>query len=197
VFIVTGSASGVGYELAKLLYGQGGDVYIAARTSEKVNRAIKNIKASAKPSRGRLWPLVLDLADFPTIKKAVDQFLDRENRLDVLIHNAGIMTPPPGSKSKTVSSSTLRSWTLGGDCWRQSGPRSRDGDQLPGSLHLEPPFAANFDTNRARRVKSRSRAYRLALLNDNSFGSTWWNPIRHEERQSQGLEKRNAELYAE
>lgn len=107
VFIVTGAASGVGYELAKLLYGQDGKVYIAARSSEKVNRAIKSIKAGVPSSKGHLAPLILDLADFPTIKNAVNAFLQNEDRLDVLVHNAGLMTPPPGSKSKLVSTSQL------------------------------------------------------------------------------------------
>lgn len=93
----------MGYELAKLLYGQGGNIYIAARSSEKVNRAIESIKASVPSSKGHLAPLILDLADFPTIKNAVDGFLQKENRLDVLVHNAGLMTPPAGSKSKLVS----------------------------------------------------------------------------------------------
>jgi len=105
VFLVTGAASGVGYELAKLLYGLNGSVYIAARSSEKVDRAIKSIKRDVIASKGRLNPLLLDLADFPTIKKAASEFLQIEKRLDVLVHNAGLMTPPPGSKGKLVSSS--------------------------------------------------------------------------------------------
>lgn len=48
--------------------------------------------------------MLLDLSDFPTIKKAVNGFLERENRLDVLVHNAGVMTPPVGSKNKLVGS---------------------------------------------------------------------------------------------
>ena len=99
----------MGYELAKLLYGQGGTVYIAARSSEKVDRAIKSIKASVRSSKGDLAPLILDLADFPTIKNAVNEFLREENRLDVLVHNAGLMTPPAGSKSKLVGALTVRS----------------------------------------------------------------------------------------
>ena len=98
----------MGYELAKLLYGQSGDVYIAARSSEKVNLAIDNIKASVRSSQGHLAPLILDLADFPTIKNAVNDFLQKEDRLDVLVHNAGLMTPPAGSKSKLVSALTVR-----------------------------------------------------------------------------------------
>ena len=65
----------VGYELAKLLYGQGGSVYIAVRSSEKVEHAAKSIKASVSSSKGRRAPLILDLADFPTIKKAVNESL--------------------------------------------------------------------------------------------------------------------------
>lgn len=112
VFIVTGAASGVGYELAKLLYSRNGDIYIAARSAEKVGRAIKTIKASAPSSKGQLDSIILDLADFPTIKKAVNEFLEKEDRLDVLVHNAGLMTPPAGSKDKLVSSPMLCSLLL-------------------------------------------------------------------------------------
>lgn len=85
-----------------MLYGQGGDVYVAARSSEKVNRAIETIQSSVRSSKGHLSSMILDLADFPTIKKAVNMFLEKEDRLDVLVHNAGVMTPPAGSKSKLV-----------------------------------------------------------------------------------------------
>lgn len=99
----------MGYELVKLLYGQGGSVYIAARSPEKVDSAIKTIKASVRSSEGHLAPLILDLADFPTIKTAVSGFVQKEDRLDVLVHNAGLMTPPAGSKSKLVSGLNMRS----------------------------------------------------------------------------------------
>jgi retinol dehydrogenase 12 len=56
--------------------------------------------------------LILDLADFPTIKKAVNEFLQTEDRLDVLVHNAGLMTPPAESKNKLVSSLTIPSCDL-------------------------------------------------------------------------------------
>lgn len=46
--------------------------------------------------------MVVDLADLGTVKGAVDEFLGREDRLDVLVHNAGVMTPPAGSKDKLV-----------------------------------------------------------------------------------------------
>ncbi|KAL9031274.1 MAG: hypothetical protein Q9196_000681 [Gyalolechia fulgens] len=99
VFLVTGAASGVGFELARLLFSRGATVYIAARSKEKVDHAIKAISQTTS-SRAQLHPLLLDLADFSTIKTAVDRFLTKETRLDVLVHNAGLMTPPAGSKNK-------------------------------------------------------------------------------------------------
>jgi len=49
-----------------------------------------------------LESMVVDLADLGTVKGAVDEFLGRESRLDVLVHNAGVMQPPAGSKDKQV-----------------------------------------------------------------------------------------------
>lgn len=104
VFIVTGSASGVGFELAKILYVAGGTVYIAARSTSRCEGAIEKIKTQTggRKSTGKLESMVVDLADLGTMKGAVDKFLQRETRLDVLVHNAGVMTPPAGSKGKQV-----------------------------------------------------------------------------------------------
>ncbi|KAG0646559.1 Short-chain dehydrogenase reductase [Hyphodiscus hymeniophilus] len=102
VFIVTGAASGVGFELAKILYGAGGTVYIAARSTSRCEGAIQKIKNQAGNSKpvGRLESIVVDLADLASVKDAANEFLRRETRLDVLVHNAGVMMPPAGSKGK-------------------------------------------------------------------------------------------------
>ncbi|KXH26601.1 hypothetical protein CSIM01_02902 [Colletotrichum simmondsii] len=97
VFIITGGASGIGLELCKILYAANATIYIATRSSEKIAAAIKTIKVLHSSSNGRLEPLILDLADLTTIKPAVESFLARESRLDVLVHNAGVMMPPQGS----------------------------------------------------------------------------------------------------
>merc|ERR1711939_943885 len=46
VFIVTGASSGVGKELAQILYSHNAKVYVAARSSEKASKAIESIKTS-------------------------------------------------------------------------------------------------------------------------------------------------------
>ncbi|KAH8885861.1 putative short-chain dehydrogenase [Thozetella sp. PMI_491] len=102
VFIITGAASGVGFELAKMLYVAGGTVYIAARSTSRYEAATDKIKAQTggKKTEGRLKPMILDLADLSTVKPAVDEFLRQETRLDVLVNNAAVMNTPLGSQGK-------------------------------------------------------------------------------------------------
>ncbi|TVY17059.1 putative oxidoreductase [Lachnellula arida] len=100
VFIITGAASGVGFELARILYSKHGSVYIAARSSARADEAIAKLRLALPGSQGRLMPLVIDIADLGTMKAAVQQFLRQESRLDVLVHNAGVMEPPVGSTTK-------------------------------------------------------------------------------------------------
>lgn len=100
VFIVTGGYSGVGYELVQILYRKHATIYVAGRSKEKAELAIKEIKGAVPSSRGGLKFLYLDLNDLTTIKPAVNEFLRQEQRLDVLWNNAGVMVPPTGSKTK-------------------------------------------------------------------------------------------------
>ena len=98
VFIVTGSNTGVGYQLASILYGANATVYVAARTETKAIEAISQIKSAHPSSKGKLTFLKLDLSDLSTIKATAHDFLSKENRLDVLVNNAGVMDPPKNSR---------------------------------------------------------------------------------------------------
>ncbi|KAK3671585.1 short-chain alcohol dehydrogenase [Recurvomyces mirabilis] len=99
VLIVTGGYAGVGKELCKMLYQKNGTVYLAGRSEDKAKAAISEIKQSITSSDGRLEFLKVDLADLPSIKGSVQEFMRREQRLDVLTNNAGVMAPPVGTKS--------------------------------------------------------------------------------------------------
>lgn len=109
VVLITGAASGMGFETAAILYRAGATVYIAARSQSRCDEAIAKIKKLPNPKKkpetqnGQLESLVVDLADLRSVKIAAENFLSRESRLDVLIHNAGVMTPPKGSKDELVS----------------------------------------------------------------------------------------------
>lgn len=100
MFIVTGGNAGLGKTLSSILYQRNGTVYVAARSAAKAQAAIDEIKASHPDSTGRLKFLHLDLADLSTIKKSAGDFLQQESRLDVLWNNAGVMVPPPDSKTE-------------------------------------------------------------------------------------------------
>jgi retinol dehydrogenase-12 len=104
VFIVTGAASGVGFELAKILYAAGGVVYIAARSVARCTGAVEKIKSEVGYGKtsGRLENMVIDLANLETVRRPIEEFLQKEIRLDILVHNAGVMTPPAGSKDALV-----------------------------------------------------------------------------------------------
>jgi NAD(P)-dependent dehydrogenase (short-subunit alcohol dehydrogenase family) len=103
VFIVTGGNSGVGFELAKMLYAAGGNVYIASRSATRIATAIEAIKADVSKSEsgtsaaGQLNSLTVDLSNLSTIAPCVAAFLAKESRLDVLFNNAGVSRQPPGS----------------------------------------------------------------------------------------------------
>ncbi|KAI1195136.1 hypothetical protein F5X97DRAFT_309092 [Nemania serpens] len=99
VTIVTGSNTGLGKELAQILYAKNAKVYMLARSEEKTKKAIESIKAAVPKSSGELVYLRLDLADLTTIKATVAQFLGRESQLHLLFNNAGVAFPAAGSKT--------------------------------------------------------------------------------------------------
>ncbi|KAL8303185.1 hypothetical protein RB597_005208 [Gaeumannomyces tritici] len=99
VIIVTGSNTGVGKELAQILYARNAHVYVMARSEDKSQKAMDDIRAAVPQSQGRLTFLRLDLADLPAVKAAANEFTRREQRLDVLFHNAGVAFPEAGSRT--------------------------------------------------------------------------------------------------
>jgi NAD(P)-dependent dehydrogenase (short-subunit alcohol dehydrogenase family) len=93
VFIITGANSGIGKELTKFLYPTGATIYLAGRSSERINAAISEIEStastSALPTKGTLKPLPgLDFYDLRTVKPAVQTFAAQEKHLHILWNNA-------------------------------------------------------------------------------------------------------------
>jgi retinol dehydrogenase-12 len=90
----------VGKELAQTLYAHDAKVYIAARSKERAGQVMEEIGANFPASKGELVYLHLDLEDLSTIKASAEEFLGKEDRLDVLWNNAAVMNTPAGSKTK-------------------------------------------------------------------------------------------------
>ncbi|OAQ61207.1 short-chain dehydrogenase protein [Pochonia chlamydosporia 170] len=100
IYIVTGSNTGVGREVAQILYSKHATVWIACRNEAKAEAAIDAISQQHPSSKGKLKFLSLNLSDLSTIASSAETFLSQESRLDVLFNNAGVMMPPPGSKTE-------------------------------------------------------------------------------------------------
>ncbi len=103
VFIVTGANQGIGFELVKILYPTGAAIYLAGRSHERVEAAIKQVVDSHKPAPAtpaQLKFLHLDLSDLTTIKASAAAFAGQENKLDVLWNNAGIGGNPVGTTTR-------------------------------------------------------------------------------------------------
>jgi retinol dehydrogenase 12 len=99
VFLITGANSGIGKELARLLYAANATVYMACRTETKARTAMHDIEAVVPSSKGRLEFLPLDLSDLRSVKPAVEAFAAKENKLHVLFNNAGVMFPSADKKT--------------------------------------------------------------------------------------------------
>lgn len=90
-FVITGANTGLGYETARVLAGKGARVVVACRSQQKANDAIDRILAQHPSADVAFVPL--DLGDLSTVRTCAET-LQQEDRIDVLINNAGIMVPP-------------------------------------------------------------------------------------------------------
>lgn len=93
--LVTGGNAGLGKEtILELAKHSPSRIYLAARTESKAHDAIASIQSQLSiPADIRIIPL--DLASFKSIRAAADIFHADNDRLDLLILNAGTMGNPP------------------------------------------------------------------------------------------------------
>lgn len=92
--IVTGSNTGIGFEIAAALYRSGAHVIVAGRDTNKVEEAIGKIRS--KGGKGILEAGLLNLANLGEVKRFANDFNSKHQQLHLLINNAGIMIPPAG-----------------------------------------------------------------------------------------------------
>ena len=94
--LVTGANTALGLETARALHAAGMTVYVAARSVEKGEVAIKDIQASNPSNDAPLHVLELSLDSFASVRKAASGFLSRSKQLNILVCNAGVMATPEG-----------------------------------------------------------------------------------------------------
>ena len=82
ITLITGANKGIGYETAKQLVERGHTVYVGARDTVRGEKAAADLGARF---------VRLDVTDDASVREALATIGAAEGRLDVLVHNAGIL----------------------------------------------------------------------------------------------------------
>ncbi len=90
--VVTGANSGLGFGLAKRLAGAGADVVMAIRDRAKGERALAGIRRDVP--QAKLTIRQLDLSSLHSVAALAEELTAEGRPIDILINNAGVMTPP-------------------------------------------------------------------------------------------------------
>lgn len=77
VVLITGGSSGIGKSIGEFLHAKGFVVYGTSRNPERI--------------QGSIFPLIaLDVRNFESIQKAIQEVISKTGRIDVVINNAGV-----------------------------------------------------------------------------------------------------------
>lgn len=90
VVAITGANSGMGLATAEALAWLGAMIFACGRDADKLDRAAAILRTAAKG--GRIETFVTDLASVAHVHELAAAIARRTDRLDVLIHNAGVTT---------------------------------------------------------------------------------------------------------
>jgi NAD(P)-dependent dehydrogenase (short-subunit alcohol dehydrogenase family) len=94
--VITGANSGTGKEAARRLAAAGATVVLAVRSPEKGEAAAAEIRANlgTRQSEPQLEVRRIDLADLASVAAFADGMIADGRPVDMLLNNAGVMTPP-------------------------------------------------------------------------------------------------------
>jgi NAD(P)-dependent dehydrogenase (short-subunit alcohol dehydrogenase family) len=84
--IITGANAGIGKAAAIQLTQLGAHVVMMCRSRERGEQALQEVRTAAH--RNNVELILVDMSSQAAVRRAVEEFLSRHDRLDVLIHNA-------------------------------------------------------------------------------------------------------------
>ncbi|MFE2871251.1 SDR family NAD(P)-dependent oxidoreductase [Embleya sp. NPDC059259] len=91
--LVTGAASGIGYQTARLLAIAGMSVIVHARNGARAQEAVEQLVRDGA-DRSRLDTAVADFAHLDDVADMAHDVIRRHPRLDLLVNNAAVLGPP-------------------------------------------------------------------------------------------------------
>jgi NAD(P)-dependent dehydrogenase (short-subunit alcohol dehydrogenase family) len=91
--LVTGATSGLGLRVAEVLAYRGARVVLTSRDADRGARALKRVQDASSGEGPEL--VTLDLSSLGSVRRAAAAIRNRiDDRLDLLINNAGVAAPP-------------------------------------------------------------------------------------------------------
>ena len=84
--IITGGNSGIGYQVATQLAEKGWSVTLFCRREEAAEQACEEIRRQT--GNPHVDYILVDLSDMKSVREAAEQYIQKEDFLDVLINNA-------------------------------------------------------------------------------------------------------------
>jgi NAD(P)-dependent dehydrogenase (short-subunit alcohol dehydrogenase family) len=90
VIAITGATSGLGRATAAQLARDGATLVVLGRDADRTRQAVDDLRRET--GNDEVSSLVADMGDLAAVDTAAFAILERHDRLDVLIHNAGALT---------------------------------------------------------------------------------------------------------
>lgn len=186
--IITGGNSGIGYQAAKQLAEKGWSVTLFCRRKEAAEQACEEIRQ--KTGNGHVDYILADLSDLESIKRAAEQYIQKEDALDVLINNAAdfdlsvkkpILTKDGLEKqfATNVVAPFLLSTLLKGLLEKSESGRIINISSQ--GLMLYPFMKLDFENLAGQKHYSPAKTYyqnKLALLMLSLYMRKWWKGIK-------------------
>jgi len=89
VAVITGSAQGIGRQIAMDMADEGATVIISDINAAEIDETVKKIQGR----NGKAFPMICDVASKVQVEKLVSDVIDAYGHFDILINNAGILVP--------------------------------------------------------------------------------------------------------
>ncbi|KAL7677222.1 hypothetical protein ACOME3_003462 [Neoechinorhynchus agilis] len=94
--VITGANVGIGFETVRALAPRGCKLILACRNEQKVSEAVALLQQEFPGAN--ISYKIIDLNSLESVKKCATEIVNENDKVDILINNAGIMTAPELTK---------------------------------------------------------------------------------------------------